>query len=130
MLETLSAVKPPREFVRFCLVGMLNTGVDFAVFSVLTLWNFPLWAAQVVAYSAGVLNSFLLNRTWTFGHRGQANGQLAKFLTINLFVLALTYELLSWFHDDWGMPMLVSKLLVIGLGFTVNFTGNRLWVFR
>ena len=117
------------------MVGAVNTGVDFTAFAVLSYWSTPLFIAQCLSYSCGVLNSFLMNRKWTFrqqsrdGQQGQSAEQLLKFIALNLLTLTLTYVLLVWFHDSWGLPMLLSKLLASGVSFLINFTGSRLWVF-
>lgn len=124
-----SELKRPRKFIKFCLVGAVNAVVDFTVFALLSFWAAPLLVAQGVAYSCGVVNSFLMNRAWTFGQHGRHSGQLARFLTLNFLTFALTYGLLAGFHYYLGWPILVSKLVATGVGFVVNFAGSRLWVF-
>lgn len=121
--------KTSHELIRFCLVGAMNTGIDFSVFTLLTFWNIPLIAAQTLSYSAGVLNSFLMNRTWTFKQTNDATGQLIRFLILNLLTLAITYGLLVGFHDQWKWPLLLSKFIATGLSLGINFVGSRLWVF-
>jgi putative flippase GtrA len=116
--------------LKFGIVGLLNTGVDFAVFTVLTLWDVPLLIAQCISYACGVLNSFIMNRTWTFQHRGQYTRQLIKFIAVNLLTLLITYGLLVFFNQYVGWTMLFSKLIATGMSLIVNFAGSRLWVFR
>jgi putative flippase GtrA len=116
--------------LKFGVVGLLNTGVDFAVFTIITLWDVPLLIAQCLSYACGVLNSFIMNRTWTFQQRGQYTGQLIKFITVNLLTLLITYGLLVLFNRYVGWPMLFSKLIATGMSLIVNFAGSRLWVFR
>jgi putative flippase GtrA len=116
--------------LKFGIVGLLNTGVDFAVFTVLTLWDVPLLIAQCISYACGVLNSFIMNRTWTFQHRGQYTRQLIKFIAVNLLTLLITYGLLVFFNRYVGWTMLFSKLIATGMSLIVNFAGSRLWVFR
>lgn len=118
-----------QKFIRFCLVGVVNTGVDFTVFIVLSNLGIPLIVAQCVSYSCGVLNSFNMNRKWTFRARGQSPVHLIKFLTLNLCTLALTYGLLVFFHHYLGWPILVSKLIATGVSVIMNFTGSRLLIF-
>lgn len=117
------------EFLRFCLVGAVNTGVDFMVFTVLNFWSVPLLMAQFMSYTCGVLNSFLMNRTWTFRRSGQSAGQFIRFLALNLLTLTITYGFLVWFHNHLEWPMLVSKLVATGASLGINFAGSRLWVF-
>lgn len=121
--------KSPLEFLKFCLVGAVNTGIDLAVFAVLSSWGFPLLLAHSLSYTCGGLNSFLLNRTWTFKQGGQPTGQLIKFLLLNLLTMMLTYGLLVTSYNYFAWPMLICKLVATGAGLVLNFTGSRLWVF-
>jgi putative flippase GtrA len=116
--------------LKFGMIGILNTGVDFAVFTVLTLWDVPLLIAQCISYACGVLNSFIMNRTWTFQRRGQFAGQLIKFSSLSLLTLLITYGLLVGFNRYFGWPILISKFSASGMSLIVNFVGSRLWVFK
>jgi putative flippase GtrA len=116
--------------LKFGLVGLLNTGVDFAVFTVLTLWDVPLLIAQCISYACGVLNSFIMNRTWTFQRSGQLTGQLIRFSSLSLLMLLITYGLLVWLNHYFGWPILISKISASGMCLIVNFAGSRLWVFK
>lgn len=122
--------KRPLEFIRFCLVGAVNTGVDFTVFTVLSNLGVLLLVAQCVSYTCGVLNSFLLNRTWTFRGRGQSSGQLIRFLALNIGTLTITYGLLVYFRYHLVWPLLVCKLFATGASLGINYVGSRLWIFR
>ncbi|HYB02073.1 MAG TPA: GtrA family protein, partial [Ktedonobacteraceae bacterium] len=54
-----------RQFLRYCLVGGVNTAVDLLVLNIL-LWRFPTNNVQVLvvynsfAYSSGAVSSFFL----------------------------------------------------------------------
>ncbi|TGE32234.1 GtrA family protein [Desulfosporosinus sp. Sb-LF] len=115
--------------MKFCLVGTVNTGVDFVVFTVLSNLGVLLLIAQCVSYTCGVLNSFLLNRTWTFRGRGQSSGQLIRFLVLNLGTLIITYGLLVYFHNSLAWPLIVCKLVATCASLGINYVGSRLWIF-
>lgn len=117
------------EFMRFCLVGAVNTGIDLAVFAVLSSWGFSLLVAHSLSYTCGVLNSFLLNRSWTFKRREQSSGQLIRFLALNLGTLTITYGLIVYLHNSLAWPLLVCKLLATGASLGINYLGSRLWIF-
>lgn len=71
--------------VRFGTVGAGNTLVDFVVFFLLTSLHVPYLAAQLFSYSAGVANSYIWNRTWTFQVKEKAHGaEIVRFIMINL----------------------------------------------
>ncbi|WP_407311342.1 GtrA family protein [Desulfosporosinus sp. SB140] len=130
------------EFLRFCVVGGINTGIDFGLFAVLFAWGVPLLPAHTLSYGCGILNSFWLNRKWTFKDKpigrplakletaNQPVRQMVQFVVLNLVTLIITYELLIWFYYNWGWPMLVSRLLAVAASLAINFVGSRLWVFR
>ena len=54
------------QIVKFAIVGVLNTLVDFAVFQTLNLLLGWVYVAQVIGYSCGIINSYLWNSNWTF----------------------------------------------------------------
>ena len=55
------------QFVKFGIVGVSNTLLAFAVYTVL-LKVFGVWylAASAIGFAVGAINGFLLNRRWTF----------------------------------------------------------------
>ncbi|WP_088228198.1 GtrA family protein [Desulfosporosinus sp. FKB] len=124
--------KRQQEFLKFCVVGTLNSAIDLSVFALLFAWGIPLLPAHTLSYSCGVMNSFLLNQKWTFKESAQQQSirQLVQFIVLNLVTLSLTYGLLLWVHTTWGFSMLVSRLFSIAGSVVINFLGSRLWVFR
>ena len=59
-----------RHITRFTVVGSVNTAIDLSLFALFV--SFLHWSvvpANVISYSTGILNSFLMNKFWTFGDR-------------------------------------------------------------
>jgi putative flippase GtrA len=115
---------------RFSLVGVLNTLVDFLVFAGLVRLGLHYLASQAAAYACGLACSFLLNRSWTFGHQGKDRLLLPRFLAVNLCAWGVLELGLLLFVGKAGLPALLGKVLATPFSLTVNFLGNRLWVFR
>ncbi len=118
------------RFIRFCITGGLNTLVDFAVFWVLTV---PLQASpylsQILSYSAGMLNSYCINRSWTFGSKNRFFGsEMLRFLLVNLCVLGVSVGAIYLLAQR--LPMLAAKLFTTGITMILGFVLNRLVVFR
>src|ERR1700691_1156929 len=62
------------QFVKFGIVGVSNTLIAFALYTLL-LKVFGVWyvAASGIGFAVGAVNGFLLNRRWTFReHVGDA----------------------------------------------------------
>ena len=78
------------QLVRFCIVGVINAAVDILAFNILLL-RFPTHDANILllynsaAFTLGALNSYLLNKHWTF-HRRQAitRAELLRFAAISV----------------------------------------------
>lgn len=120
------------QFVKFAMTGGVNTAIDFGVFTLLTLWGWPYLAAQAVSYSCGVINSYLMNRAWTFAkdrEPSRSRSEFLKFVGVNGVVLFMTSGLMAWLGQHAGWPVWSSKLCVSALGMVVNYTGSRFWVF-
>lgn len=78
-----------KHLTRFSLVGVANTLIDFLIF---TLFNgfigLNYIASQILGYSFGVANSFVLNKKWTFSKSNsnkKTRNELFQFIIVNLF---------------------------------------------
>lgn len=130
-IRKLLASEELRKMLKFGVTGGLNTLVDFCVFALLTKlvgWNEGL--ARAIAYLAGMVNSYFLNRSWTFRSKDRVfSAQLVRFAVANLVVLLLSVLLIELLVC-WGLGVLVAKLLVTAVTMVINFVLSRLWVFR
>ncbi|MBY3751977.1 GtrA family protein [Azospirillum formosense] len=121
----------PWTAIRFALVGLLNTGVDFALFlALVSLAGAPVLAANAVGYGAGVLCSFLLNRSWTFRLRREAAPmarRLPLFLAFNLVGLGLSTLVVGLLVP--AVPPLVAKIAATVVTFAWNYWSSRRFVF-
>jgi len=118
------------QLIKFSLVGLLNTGVDVAVFFLLTWLGVPYLTAQVVSYSCGAANSYLLNKMWTFRSSGLSPAEIIRFAVVNLISLGISVVVLRLLHDTVGLDLTVSKAGATVSALAANFLGNKLWVFR
>lgn len=143
MLKTISIGKQKKEikrFARFLVVGLSGTLLDFAILTALKmLLGLGTLPANVISYSAGVINNFTLNRLWTFSEArdNQWFVQFGRFVLINvgavalnsLIVLALEQPLGALLHNPQH-GYLPAKVVATGIVFVYNFMANRLWTFR
>lgn len=120
-----------QQFIKFNLVGLLNTGLDFAVFTLLTFLGVYYILAQCISYGVGMLNSYVLNKYWTFAQKGQLEPKQAiRFTVLNLGSLLISLGLLALFKDQLELKLIWAKLLATVATTLVNFAGSKLWVFR
>lgn len=127
------------QFFKFLVVGAINFLVDFGVLTLLNVViGVPVAPANVVSYTCGVVNSFVINRYWTFKIKHKfVSIHFAKFVFVNLISLGVN-TLAVWvlvglydFNEGlFGIENLYAKLIATVFSFTVNFAGNKLLVFR
>lgn len=118
------------SLMKFGIVGLLNTAVDFTVFALLTAGGVPVLPAQWISYACGTLNSYLWNRNWTFRDKnGRVRRQLIRFVLVNLAALTVATALLKWLSGQTGISLPVCKLMATAAGGFINYAGSRNWVF-
>ncbi len=140
LLRSLLAHKEIQRFLRFGLVGISGTLVDFIILTLLKeLLHLPTLTANTISYSCGIINNFILNRLWTFPEARQARiaTQFIRFTLVSLVGLALNDLLVTWLEVPLGALLnspeqgyLPAKLAATAVVLAWNFIGNRLWTFR
>jgi putative flippase GtrA len=119
------------QFVKFGIVGISNTLITFAVYTVL-LKVFGVWyiAASAIGFVVGAINGFLLNRRWTFaGHVGDAYTPV-RWGIVQTGGLGLNLALLYAFVHGAGLDKLVAQALATVAVTVSTFFVNRAWTFR
>ncbi|WP_019913675.1 GtrA family protein [Paenibacillus sp. HW567] len=123
------------QFLKFNAVGLLNTLIDFAVFTLLHSLGMMNTPAQIISYSAGTANSFFWNKKVTFRDRDRGSKdsfdrmQLVRFIVLNLAVLGISVLLMHLLTDRFAVQVLIAKVLVTFVTVIINFFGSRKWVF-
>lgn len=108
----------------------MNTLVDYTVFVVLSYLGGNVYISQVISYSCGMLNSYVVNRSWTFGSKKSFfSTQMIRFAVVNLSLLMLSLGVL-WLGAQLGYGKMLSKLSATAVTLLVGFIVNRLWVFN
>ncbi len=71
-----------------------------------------------------------MNRKWTFEKKEKSSKrEVISFVIVNLITLSLTSFLLTVLYNKWGIPLLISKLLITIVSVGINFIGTKLFVF-
>jgi len=116
----------------FAVVGLVNSAVDFGVFSFAYYYlALPIITANVAAWFVAVTGSYVMNSLTTFAREsgreltfkayvGFAVSQAAGLVANTATVLIASYFI----------PVLIGKLLAIGASFLVNFSLSHFVVFR
>ena len=119
------------QFLKFGIVGVSNTLLTFAVYTVL-LKVFGVWylAASAIGFAVGAVNGFLLNRRWTFrGHVGDAFTPV-RWTIVQGCGLGINEGLLYLFVHDAHVDKLLAQAFATAVVTITTFLVNRAWTFR
>jgi putative flippase GtrA len=126
--------------LRFVLVGVLGTMLDFSIFTLLlTSLGFPVWISNMISYSVGIINNFFFHRYWTFARRPRKAlpVQFSQFVGISFSALVLNTLVVTQLTPTFSQLLqqstygsLLAKVLATGIGMIWNFFANHLWTFR
>jgi putative flippase GtrA len=119
------------QFVKFGIVGVSNTLLTFAVYTLL-LKVFDVWylAASAIGFALGATNGFLLNRRWTFReHVGDALTPV-RWAIVQGCGLGANEGLLYLFVHDASLDKLLAQAFATALVTVTTFAANRAWTFR
>ena len=158
--KTLTLVKTNRKelvrFLKFCVVGVSGTIIDFGVLNLLIqLFGFSKVLANTCSFSLALLNNFTWNRLWVYPEtRGESiTRQLAQFTLVNIagWVIntGIFYSADRWLWGETGLlagpigalalaigvqhfdlAYNLAKALATGVVLFWNFFVNRVWTFR
>ena len=130
------------QVLRFGLVGGLNTIVDLLILNMLLLL-IPTSSTRMIliysaiAYSLGAVNSFLLNKYWTFGYRQRTTWrEVVRFIVTTLCGIGWS-SIILWLASNALHPLLInatiwanaSKVIAISGTALISYLGMSLWVF-
>jgi putative flippase GtrA len=119
------------QFVKFGIVGVSNTLLTLAVYTVL-LKVLGVWylAASAIGFVVGAVNGFLLNRRWTFReHVGDALTPV-RWGVVQSGGLGVNEGLLYVFVHDAHLDKLLAQVCATAVVTATTFFVNRAWTFR
>ncbi len=131
-----------RQFAKFCLIGLLNTFIDFTVFNFLAIF-FKLTTLNYIFLKTGsflvaATNSFFFNKNWVFKRKKIKNKKktFLKFLSISGsgLIINVTTSSLVFKALQVSLPATLAANLgvVVGVASVViwDFLGYKFLVFK
>jgi putative flippase GtrA len=144
------------RFLKFSVVGLLGTAIDFGGLNLLILtFGFSKILANTCSFSVAVISNFIWNRLWTFPEsKDRAIAPLlVQFVLVNIGGLLLNQAIFlsldAWVLGEVGALAAPMATLALNVGLahyklaynlskaiaTIivlfwNFGANRLWTFR
>ena len=128
----MNLVELIKKGLKFCVTGGLNTAIDFVVTTALNSFlHININIAKPIGYVCGMVNSFVMNKKWTFKtENGATKKELVKFLVVNACMLGLSLVLINGFKTYLSLGDTISNLLSTVIVMVINFLISNFWVFK
>ncbi len=126
-----------KTLFRFVLVGITNTLLGMAImFGLYNLAGVSYWLSTAANYVIVSVLSFVLNKTFTFGHKGRTAAAGLRF-AVNIGVCYLVAygaakPLVAFLFQEQDKTLQENAAMLAGMClFTgLNYVGQRAFVFR
>lgn len=122
-------------FIKFLIVGLVNTGVGTAVMFLLYWLGAGYWVSSAANYIVGSVVSYFLNKYYTFRQKKQSLPEMLRFAVH----ISLCYLIAYGVAKPVGMAILpassvkeqetLAMLMAMGLFVILNYFGQRYIVF-
>lgn len=123
------------QFIKFGLVGLTNTALSYAIYSLILWLGGHYLAANIVSFVISVAWSYLLNNRFVFR---KSDGEtrvwwkalLKTYVAYGVTGLVLANVLLYLWIDVLGVNPYLAFFLNLVFTIPANFLLNKLWAFR
>lgn len=116
------------QLVRYGLVGVINTAITFSVIVVLMYLGVSAVTSNVIGYAFGLLNSYLMNRQFTF-NAPKAQKRALRFLSGFFIAYGLNLVALVLLMQTGIVPVLVAQLVAMIIYNASFFIAMKCWIF-
>ncbi|NMC45455.1 MAG: GtrA family protein [Chloroflexi bacterium] len=141
---------PHKRFIKFALVGLSGTIVDFSIFNLcISIFHIEPVIASVCSFSIAVVNNFVWNRLWTYPESKDIPfmPQLIKFGIISVIGLIIRTPLFAALEnplilaleksiapDFFLSAQTIGHNVALAIAIVVvlfwNYFANRFWTYK
>lgn len=129
-MDLKSILKKHSSKIRFLLVGVVNTAIDFGLLFLLVHFGVTDIIANFFSSTAAFIFSFFVNRSYTFHAKdGDISHQMISFLIVTLFglwiiqplIITSTNLLVTGEPQSSGITLLIGKLIATCVTLVWNY---------
>lgn len=126
-----------KTFLKFCLVGIINTAFGTAVmFTAYNVFHLSYWISSGANYILGSILSYFLNKHFTFQNKSKDWKVIWKFVVNILICYVIAYgvarPLVRNVLDSAPRAFQENGAMLLGMGLFVmlNYCGQRFFAFK
>jgi putative flippase GtrA len=146
---TSNNISESRRFIKFAIVGISGTLVDFGIFNLLSsISGFPTIPSSVVSFTVAVFNNFYWNRQWTYPESkdfplSQQFGKFGIVSVVGLIIRTIIFSEIenplislsaSYFGNLKFSPEIIGHNLALAFVIVIvlfwNYFANKVWTYK
>ena len=119
------------QTIKYGIVGITNTLLTLAIIWLMrNVFHTSLVVANVTGYILGFVNSFLLNRSWTFKSFNNWKKEFIKFLIVFGICYLIQLGVLLLLEKYTGLKETYNTLIGMVVYTALNFLFNKYFTFK
>jgi putative flippase GtrA len=120
-----------RQAVKYSIVGVGNTLLSlFIIWIMMKVFGCSAIASNVTGYAAGVLNSFIWNRRWTFGSSDAWIWSAIRFALVFGVCYLMQLGLLIYLDAHLPIDPYYNQVIAMIFYTCINFLMNKYFTFK
>lgn len=120
-------IKNKSQKLRFGLVGVINTTIDFSVLFTLTAFGLPTLTANIISTTTAFCFSFFANKNYTFKANGDTKRELFLFIVVTLFGLWVIQNLVINVVTFILAGTLLSAPVILAIAKILAIIASLIW---
>ncbi|MDR0431281.1 MAG: GtrA family protein [Tannerellaceae bacterium] len=124
-------MKMIKQAIRYGFVGLTNTIITAVVIWVMTKpFGCSPILSNITGYVAGLLNSFILNKQWTFENTDRWTGSALRFVISFGVCYLLQLGVLIYLDKNFSIDPFYNQLAAMVFYTVINFLLNKFYTFK
>ncbi|MDD2283851.1 MAG: GtrA family protein [Paludibacter sp.] len=120
-----------KQLFKFGIVGISNTLITaIVIWGLLKTLHFSDYTSNIIGYIAGLINSFIWNRLWTFKSKTRVSITFYKFIITFAISYAVQLGNLYLLLNFTTIDPYLCQLLSIVVYTIINFILNKFYTFK
>lgn len=116
--------------VRYLAVGAASNVVLYLLYLLITRVGVEPKTAMTTLFIGGMIQTFVLNKRWTFGNRRFSKAEILKYLVAYCFGYGINLLVLFFFVDVAGYRHEAVQCIAVVVIALMLFLLQKFWVFR
>ncbi|MCL1925467.1 MAG: GtrA family protein [Defluviitaleaceae bacterium] len=113
-------------FIKFLIVGVCNTFIAYAVYFILLQVGLRFFIAAGIGQIAGIINSYFMNKHFTFKSKSKSKMELVRFLIVYAFQYLFQITFIYFMPFSYEL----AGLMILPLNPIISFLGHKYFTFK